>query len=398
MIERTNLSKGKDMKTKILSAMVAVSLAAGTAQPLRAQGVRKISRSAVRSGAIALAPDPAEPGGGGVYPQQTLEDLRGELLNLADSVQEFAALAPPELVDTSTLRQARGQIQQMSTQYLNALRKGIDPSKLHDRLLRARAVVADYSRARSETRPTPTKTAAGSVHPETAGFPNANGFCTSANGSDVNRLPTAVVLAADVVFFVADGVREAAQDACKETVVALGEGGNTSLACIVVDAVWIVAKAVDEGIHFCDDDLTGAVVDANYARLDHIHTDLAGVQGSVNNLDTHVTNVDNHISSEFVALDTHVTNEFAALDAHLTALLAAVANQVSNVQAAIDEANQRLLVLEAGEKQIMKLDLTPEGRRQVFPAILTCTGSNCPDVLTLCPVGVCSWNSAGPLP
>jgi hypothetical protein len=28
---------------------------------------------------------------------------------------------------------------------------------------------------------------------------------------------------------------------------------------------------VDEGIHFCDDDLTGNVVDTSYARLDDIH-------------------------------------------------------------------------------------------------------------------------------
>jgi hypothetical protein len=346
---------------------------------------------------MGLAPDPAESVGVGTYPQQTLEDLRGELLNLADSVQDFAALAPPEVVDTSSLLQARGQIQQMSTQYLNALRKGIDPSKLHDRLLRARAVVAEYSRARSQTKTTAksaTKTTAVSVRPETAGFPNANGFCTSANGSDVNRIPTAVVLAADVVFFIADGVRELAQDACKETVVALGEGGNTSLACTIVDTVWIVAKAVNEGIHFCDDDLTGAVVDANYARLDHIHTDLAAVQSGVNTVGTQVTNLDTHVSN----VDAHISNEFSALDTHLTTLLASLSNQVSTVQAALDQANQRLLVLIAGEKQIMKLDLTPDGQRKIFPAILTCTGSNCPDVLTGCPGGICSWNNVGPLP
>src|SRR5260370_1143088 len=90
------------------------------------------------------------------------------------------------------------------------------------------------------------------------GSPNANGSCTSANGTDVNRIPTGVVIAADVIFFVADTVRELAQDACKQDVVALGEGGNTSLVCTIVDTVWVIAKAVDEGIRFCDDDLTGA--------------------------------------------------------------------------------------------------------------------------------------------
>src|SRR6266567_717595 len=55
-------------------------------------------------------------------------------------------------------------------------------------------------------------------------LPNANGLCTSANGTDVNRIPTAVVLAADVIWFVADGLREGLQDACKETLVVVGEG------------------------------------------------------------------------------------------------------------------------------------------------------------------------------
>jgi len=49
---------------------------------------------------------------------------------------------------------------------------------------------------------------------------------------------------------------------------------------------------------------------------------------------------------------------------------------------------------------VMKLELTPEGQRQIVPAILSCDGTNCPDVLTHCtgPGGRCSWNNVGPLP
>jgi hypothetical protein len=374
------------MRSKILITVVAVCFAAGVAQPLRAQGSSKIARPTATSGTrLGLAPDPAEQVATGQYSPQTLEDLRGELLNLADSVLEFSELAPAELVDADSLRQARGQIQQMSTQYLNVLRKGIDPSKLHGRLVRARAAVAEYSKVKLGA-----KTTSG-VRPLTAGFPNANGFCTSANGSDVNRIPTAVVLAADVVFFIADGVREFAQDACKQEAVVLGEGGNTSLACIIVDTVWIVAKAVDEGIHFCDDDLTGAVVDGNYARLDHIHNDLADVQTGVNNVSTQVTNV----STQVTNVDTHVSNvdahiglEFVALDAHIVTLV----NQLSTQMA------QDTALLSADLKQIMKLELTPEGLRKIVPAILTCTGTNCPNVLANCPGTGCAWNNVGPLP
>src|SRR6266568_3853318 len=383
------------MRNKFLTTItVAVCLAAGVAQPLRAQDdTRRIPRSAPRSGArFALAPDPAQQVPVGQHPPQALEDLRGELLSLADSVQEFAGLAPAELVETDSLQQARVQIQQMPAQSLNTLRRAIDPAKLHDRLLRARAAVAEYSKAVSGP-----KMIAGSMPSFSAGFPNANGLCTSANGTDVNRIPNAVVIAADVVFFIADVVRESAQDGCKEILVVAGEGGNTSLVCIPLDIIWIAAKAVDEGIHFCDDDLTGAVVDANYARLNHIHDDLANVQTGVNTVTTDVSNVSTQVSNVGVQIsnvDTHIS----AVDAHITTLIAGLSAQLTTLQASVDLANQRLLKTIAGQAQTMKLELTPDGSRILVPSILSCTGSNCPNVLALCPGGVCAWNSVGPLP
>ena len=42
--------------------------------------------------------------------------------------------------------------------------------------------------------------------------------------------------------------------------------------------------------------------------------------------------------------------------------------------------------------------LTPEGRRTIVPAILTCSGTNCPKVLLNCAAAGCSWNNVGPLP
>jgi len=394
------------MRNKFLTTItVAVCLAAGVAQPLRAQDdTRRIPRSAPRSGArFALAPDPTEQLAGGQYPPQTLEDLRSELLNLADSVQEFAAFAPAQLVDTDSLQRARAQIQQMPAQYLNTLRKVIDPAKLHVRLQRARAVIAKYPRSRPDINRN-TNMAQGVLPADSPGFPdpndNASESCTSlvgttnsADATSVTRYPTAVVLAADVVFFAADSVRELAQDACKQDVA----GENTSLACIIVDTIWIAAKAVDLSIHFCDDDLTGAVGDASYLRLGAINDEIGTLQGSVNSVSNQVSNVGAQVS----ALDTHLStvetdilNALAAHDAHMTMLL-------NVLQASVDLANQRLLKTIAGELQIMKLDLTPDGSRILAPSILTCTGSNCPtNLLANCtgPGGACTWNNVGPLP
>jgi hypothetical protein len=42
------------------------------------------------------------------------------------------------------------------------------------------------------------------------------------------------------------------------------------------------------------------------------------------------------------------------------------------------------------QKQIIRLLLTPEGRRAVDPSVLTCTGDDCPNVLA-CPGPECSF-------
>src|SRR5436309_325977 len=300
------------MKNKILTTIaVAVCLAAGVAQPLRAQDPSRIERSERRRAAmLGLAPSPAETPVGGQYSPHTLEDLRAELLNIAD-------------------------------------------------------------------------------------------------GTNVNRFPTAVVIADDVIFFIADVLRESAQDTCKEVIVALGEGGNTSLLCIPLDVIWIAAKAVNEGIHFCDDDLTGALTDASYKRLGAIHNDLAAVQTGVTTIDTNTSNVGNQISTVGAQVLTvgaqvsGVSTQVSNLDNHLAADFAALTAQLINLQASVDLANQRLLKTIAGEAQIMKLVLTPEAKRILAPSILTCTGSNCPtDLLANCtgPGGACTWNNVGPLP
>jgi len=95
------------------------------------------------------------------------------------------------------------------------------------------------------------------------------------------------------------------------------------------------------------------------------------------NLNTHLTTVDNHIAAEFVALD-----------AHLVTLVNQLTNQIAQGTALSD----------AELRQVMKLLLTPDGLKKIDPPILTCTGTNCPNVLAACPAAGCSWNNAGPLP
>jgi hypothetical protein len=86
------------------------------------------------------------------------------------------------------------------------------------------------------------------------------------------------------------------------------------------------------------------------------------------------------------ALGKHDADMKAGLSKHDTdikALLAAV-------KTVVDQNTQQLLVSKALDTQIIRLLLTPEGNRQVNPAVFTCTGDNCPKVLN-CPGGECSF-------
>jgi hypothetical protein len=316
------------MQKAILTIAVAVCFGAGFVQSLRAQ-TQPIS-----------------------YPQQTLEDLRTELLNLVDGVQECSVFVPAELIDTASLKEARDQIQNMPLQSLNVFRRVVDPARLHDRLRLTRPIIAQYAAIIQRTPQTP-QAKKFAVRPQAADdpFPDKQGFCPNFFGSSNSRIPNALVLAADVTWFAADTTRELLQDACKQDVVVAGEGGNTSSLCGPVDVTWVIAKAVHDTIHFCDDDLTGAVVDANYARLDDVHTDLVEIGTSVGNLDAHLTNVNNQITSEFAA----VTNQINSLSAQLTnatnqlsAQITAATNQLS---AQITQATTQLV---SGEEEILR--------------------------------------------
>ena len=117
--------------------------------------------------------------------------------------------------------------------------------------------------------------------------------------------------------------------------------------------------------------------------------------GDFTSLNNHVTTVTNTINGGFTTLDAQLTNvdnqiasEASALDAHMAALFNQLAGQVG----------QGTALLNADLIQAMKLEMTPNGQRIINPAILTCTGTNCPNVLAACAAAGCSWNNVGPLP
>jgi hypothetical protein len=93
------------MRSKLVQAIGVTVCLVVISQPLLAQSTNRIARSTRRSAAIfALAPDQEERLGRRPLPPQTITDLRSELISLTDAVQQFAELAPSDLVDSDSLQ------------------------------------------------------------------------------------------------------------------------------------------------------------------------------------------------------------------------------------------------------------------------------------------------------
>lgn len=247
------------------------------------------------------------------YSQDELEQMRSALLELAGAVKDLTDLAPGSF-DTGQLEDATKQISELSYQQLAVMRKTLNPSRMNERLTAARAVIADY-KGTVQSQPTPQKTKKGGLAPQSEPFPERDPFCS-------NGRFTAVTLASvDLAYFAAETARDIAKDACLETLIVLGEGGNTSLACTITDAIYIVAHAVWEAAHFCNEEFTDATVDANYDRLEHIHGDL---EASVTNDNTNKTTIVNNDNS-------NKTMIIAEIDAKATAISSQIDSGTTNI-------------------------------------------------------------------
>jgi len=389
-------------------------------------------------------------------------------MNLADAVGEMSVLVP-SAADPDTVQQAKTGFQQMSTQHLNTLRQAISPSKISTRITSARESMKSYSDARAQgTRLLQNGVSAKAVVSDSNAFPAVTEFCTSQSqkvtsnqpsssnfgasgtggntqgattqnpsaGSDMSissptggtydpstlRISTVAVLAADVTRFVADTVKDLSQDACKEEIL----GFNASLACLVVDALAVVADAVDEGIHFCDDDLTGNVIDTSYLGIKDVHDDLFTVGTS---LDNHIgsanTDIDTNITSATTSINTYITNATTNIDTNITGATTNIDSNITSATNTIDtNINTKLATLTAlmqtlitnlsGQvgastaallanlQQMMKLEMTPDGLKVINLGVLTCDGTAahpCPTPLATClAAGTCALNNIGPLP
>jgi len=167
-----------------------------------------------------------------------------------------------------------------------------------------------------------------------------------------------------------------------------------AVTCGILETAKIALKVAAVPLEACDihqGAIDGAEIEATYENtkglvgdVSHLHEDLGAHDANIEaDLAAHDANID----ADLAAHDANIDADLVQHDTDIKALL-------ENLQGAVDE-NQRLIkITMARQLEIMRLLITPSGRRDINPDVLTCTGDDCPvyPALQLCANGTLSWN------
>lgn len=200
-----------------------------------------------------------------------LEEMRSALAELLSATYYATPLFDKGLVAGQTADDyaaISAQIKRLSATELTALRTALNPVSMKQKLQIA------FEKINSAKSPSGSR-------PETAGVPAISYFCQGQ--AEVLGISAPVdpgaLSASDDIFFIAEGVRDIAQNGCNQVggAVVAGAGviANTRLACNVSDAIYLVAKGLNQKIRFCDDDYNSSTVTAIYGGIGHLNTDIA---------------------------------------------------------------------------------------------------------------------------
>ncbi len=222
---------------------------------------------------------------------------------------------------------------------------------------------------------------------------------TGGNGSGLCVFPGTPVQTRFITMNVAitlEAIKDMAEQACGQTVLA-----NFSLACIVTDAAYFIAKFADENQSLCNEHMGASEISATWTGLktvhsnvQHVHDDLANVDADLANVDADLASHDADIKLQLTTHDTNIDVDLAAHDTTIKAQLAQhdadIKDRLGEIQGTVDE-NQRLLVISmARQAEILRLLITPSGKREINPDVLSCTGDDCPqaDIVLSCKNGL----------
>ena len=185
------------------------------------------------------------------------------------------------------------------------------------------------------------KTAVAEIHAQngavtpatTAGFPGAQ-YGSACSGYTSN---SDVVFGYQTALNTAKLIWVAADRACNEVLVVLGEGGNGSLVCIIADEILQAAELILDEYTICDGDTQGAQVAANYDRLAYINEQIDTDHNSA------IAN-DNANKNAIVANDNANAGATQANDNANKAAIVANDNANAGATQANDNANKAAIV------------------------------------------------------
>jgi hypothetical protein len=214
-----------------------------------------------------------------------------------------------------------------------------------------------------------------------------------------NRTDASAVGGAFIAYDVLEFAALAAQAVCDASLL------GAPVACPLAGVANAAARAdqiVLQQAAYQDGLIDGAEIEAAY---ENSVTIIGQGNDLATDLETHDANIDGdlaahdaNIDADLAAHDANIDADLAAHDANIDADLvqhdADIKELLENLQGAVDE-NQRLIKITMSRQlEIMRLLITPSGRRQINPEVLNCTGDDCPVYpgFQLCPDGSLDWN------
>ena len=221
-----------------------------------------------------------------------------------------------------------------------------------------------------------------------------------------NRTDASAVGGAFIAYDVLEFAALAAQAVCDASLLA------APVACPLAGVANAAARAdqiVLQQAAYQDGLIDGAEIEATYensktiiGQANDLSTELAAHDTNIDSdLVTHDANIDGDLAAHdanLAAHDANIDGDLAAHDANIDGDLmqhdADIKELLEDLQGAVDE-NQRLIKITMSRQlEIMRLLITPNGRRDINPEVLNCTGDDCPEypAFQLCADGSLNWN------
>jgi hypothetical protein len=313
-----------------------------------------------------------------MYPPSQIQAYRAQLSTILSNMSTIAALTGSEQgqLDLATVQ---SQLQQVSDAVVaHWMASGADLAPLQSAMQKALTVTASQPARQNKA------AAVGALY-TTAGFPSAT-YGSACSGYTSNS---------DVVFTYTTALDTAKlvwiplSRACEEVVVALGEGGNTSLLCIIPDEALEAAELILNEYTVCDGDTDSGNIAGNYARLAYINGQIdqdyqATVSNDNSNKNTIMTNINTSTTNIINNDNTNTANIISNDNTNKDAI---IANDNSNTQQILSlvmagQAQQLQMAIEADLESsnptigLFELPASKGGNLETVRQIVTDTISN----------------------